>query len=207
MGTNSAYKEHCQQQLRKSWETQDWMAAQTRRSNAGGGGGGGSCFAADTPIETPHGAIPIALVQVGSLVSSLNVKAGNIEPRHVLKVPAYRSGRLWTVTLDRGNAPLRVTRRHSFLTARGWQQAGSLVEGDWLQHHDGGLVRVVRAADSGISEPVFNLISEDDHTYFAGGVAVHNFTYLRECRVWLYRTARLFSAAGAARSAPQPAAR
>ena len=40
-------------------------------------------------------------------------------------------------------------------------------------------------------EPVFNLLTDVDHTFVAAGCVVHNFTYFRKVRVWWHRAMML----------------
>jgi hypothetical protein len=70
---------------------------------------------------------------------------------------------------------IRATLRHPFYVKdRGWVAAADLKPGDLLRTADDRYVPVIETFRNGDVEPVFNFCVEDWHTYFAGGVLVHN---------------------------------
>ncbi|RYG79469.1 hypothetical protein EON77_09075, partial [bacterium] len=84
---------------------------------------------------------------------------------------------LVSVWIDGAETPVRATTGHPFFTRdRGWVDASELVEGEPLVGPGGDVRRVSRVARSGEEAPVYNLVVERDHTYFAGDapVLVHN---------------------------------
>jgi hypothetical protein len=179
MGTNSKIKEAHQQQLRDSWKFQDQMAAASR----GRGGGGGSCFPASALVLTPGGEREMADIQPGSLVVS-TAESGAVATRRVLKKKVHRRGRLWRVECAGESAAIDVTKRHSFLTDRGWVQAWRLRPGDRLRGIDASYRHVVTIGVTNEIVPVFNLITESEHTFVVHGCIVHNYTYWRSLRTW-----------------------
>jgi hypothetical protein len=71
---------------------------------------------------------------------------------------------------------IETTREHPFFVVErangdgqvGWLSAAFLQPGDLLVSHDGQIIRVEGAADSGRVTTVYNLEIEDCHTYFVG---------------------------------------
>lgn len=79
-----------------------------------------------------------------------------------------------SVAPSRHQAVIRATLRHPFYVRdKGFVPAADLKPGDELRTADS-WVPVVETYRNGDVEPVFNFCVEDWHTYFAGGVLVHN---------------------------------
>jgi hypothetical protein len=158
-----------------------------------GGAGGGpnrsaGCFPAGTPIATPHGSRPIGEVVAGMWVLGFDRRTSTLVPARVLARRAYRRGRLWNITADRPSAPIvQATRRHPFLTTRGWVQTHALRVGDRLRTADAGWLTISSVGPSATCTTVYNLITENDHTYVAAGFVVHSFAFLRSLRTAWYR--------------------
>ena len=98
---------------------------------------------------------------------------------------------IWEIHLIGVEDPISTTKTHSFLTKRGWQRTDRLREGDAITttgEHEAIVASVVKTERV---EPVFNLLTDVDHTFVAGGCVVHNFTYLRRLRVWWHKATML----------------
>jgi intein/homing endonuclease len=71
------------------------------------------------------------------------------------------------------NGDLEVTAEHPIHTKKGWVEAGELSVGDVLTGLSGDIV-VTSIEQGEIESYVYNLTTFPTHTYFAGGVLVHN---------------------------------
>lgn len=134
----------------------------------------GNCFVAGTPIATPEGALPIEQVRAGDRVLSVDPRTGESKVEAVLAT--YRTPDREVIDLElRDHAPLRVTPGHVFFSAdRGFVMARELREGEALLDPHGARVFVTRVAPRAEHETVYNFDVDVTHTYFAGGVLVHN---------------------------------
>jgi hypothetical protein len=71
------------------------------------------------------------------------------------------------------NGHLAVTPEHMIYTNRGWLSAGDIRVGDTLTGV-AGAVKVLSIERSPVPSYVYNFTTFPNHTYFAGGVLVHN---------------------------------
>lgn len=145
--------------------------------------GGTSCFVGSTPILTPEGWQPISDLGEGDQVISYDQSTGTTTFRCIEKRKDHKPAIVWELHLMQRNEPICTTRAHSFLTQRGWQRTSRLRTGDTMITVGGDVVTVASVDKTGRAEPVFNLITEGEHTYIAQGCIAHNFTYLRHIRV------------------------
>jgi hypothetical protein len=132
---------------------------------------GGSCFTGDTLVSMADGSQKsIAAVSVGDVVKSYDVDRrafvdGLVVEKFVHEVTNY-------LDID----GLHVTPEHIIwsVTAAAWVAAGNLRIGDELMLDTGETKRITSIGF--IAEPVtvYNFEVEEVHTYFAGGVLVHN---------------------------------
>jgi hypothetical protein len=132
---------------------------------------GGSCFTGDTLIGMADGSQKsIADVLVGDVVKSYDVDRCVFVDKLVVEKFAHEV----TNYLDIDG--LHVTPEHIVwsVTAAAWAAAGSLRIGDELMLDTGETKRITSIGF--IAEPVtvYNFEVEEVHTYFAGGVLVHN---------------------------------
>ncbi len=141
---------------------------------------GQGCFAAGTKLWTPQGYRNVEDIQPGDLVYARdeNDPAAPVVVR-VVEERFERTGNV--LHLHVAGELIRTTPEHPFYVFRkGWTQAGSLVEGDWISTLAGGWVVVEELYDTGMFEAVYNLRVAEDHTYFVGdenwafGVWAHN---------------------------------
>jgi hypothetical protein len=127
-----------------------------------------ACFAAGTPLLTPHGAKSVETFQVGDLLLSRaddNPK-GDVEAKCVEEV-FVRSALIWHVHV--GGQVIRSTAEHPFyVEGEGWVACQDLKIGDRLLAADGTTVAVEDLLDTSEYETVYNLSIADFHTYFVG---------------------------------------
>lgn len=147
------------------------------------------CFPADTPILTPSGYRPIIDLQRGDRVISVTSSFSRVEER-VMRKLAYAPSEVLSLGLEGRCLPVRTTARHTFLTSKGWRQAGLVRPGDEIVAVDprGGFVdAVVVSTCRQLAEPVFNLHTSGPHSFIADGLVAHNFTHLRQIRTQIHR--------------------
>jgi hypothetical protein len=125
-----------------------------------------ACAAPATPIATPDGDRPIALLQPGDLVYSVDRGALAIVPiARIHRQPVNGSHRVVELTLEHG-APLRISPRHPTADGRTF---ADLAPGDWL---DGVRVVAARLVDYGDAFTYDILPASDSGTYFAGATLI-----------------------------------
>ena len=125
------------------------------------------CFAAGTPLLTPHGAKAIEELQVGDLVLSRDEHdaTGPVEAK-VIEEVFRRFGQVMWLTV--AGQRIGTTSEHPFwVVGKGWLPAGDLCAGDRLVGIDGQTV-CVEAKEPGEWQAVYNLRIADHHTYFVG---------------------------------------
>jgi hypothetical protein len=139
------------------------------------------CFAAGTPIATPGGEQPIEIIEVGDLVWAFDVERDVRVVARVSAVHRHEDAAVGRLTTGDGrtlratpNHPIYVRERAGFVAANEIQGGETLVQLD-----DAGEVGTATVSASAFvadvtREPVFNLTVEGVHTYFAGGLLVHN---------------------------------
>jgi Pretoxin HINT domain len=141
------------------------------------------CFVGSTPILTPEGWRPISDLSEGDKVISYDQSTDITTIRCIERRKDHKPAIIWEVHLMQREEPICTTKSHSFLTNRGWQRTNQLRTGDIMITVGGDEATVVSVGKTSRAEPVFNLITEGEHTYIAQGCVAHNFTYLRNIRV------------------------
>ncbi|MBF0547259.1 MAG: TIM44-like domain-containing protein [Candidatus Riflebacteria bacterium] len=129
---------------------------------------GGGCFAAGTAISLPDGKIaPIETLKPGQTILS-----GNGKPVTV-KLTASSLDEL--IRVETAKRVLYTTKEHPFLLQRGqYGQVREFGRLSFIRTFGGALERVVRIIPTGAIAPVYEIAVDEPHTYFAGGVQVHN---------------------------------
>jgi len=136
---------------------------------------GSYCFGPETPILMADGTEKaIRNVRVGDIVIAENergVRTKNI----VTKIfdHDYRATRAREFDMLRVNHELIVRAEHPIFTERGLVLAGNLQVGD-IMLGVAGPVPVTSVQPGPAIPRIYNLTTYPDHTYFAGGVLVHN---------------------------------
>lgn len=141
--------------------------------------GTSSCFVRGTLVRTPRGDVPIEDLAVGDEVLSFRPEDGAVVRRRVLATLRNVARRVRVLTIS--GRTIVTTDEHPFWEAerRAWISAGDLARGAVLVQlrADGTTYPAAIEAvhDEMRLETVFNLTVEGpEHTYFAGGIAVHN---------------------------------
>jgi hypothetical protein len=139
------------------------------------------CFPAGTPITMADGS-PKAIEQIdsGEEVASFDADAYAVVPGRVVR----RIVRPFAPDLVVINGSLTATGNHTFYTARGWVRADELELGDSVMTVGDAVAasEQLSAEPSSIrslearpgSETTYDLEIETHHTYFAGGLLVHD---------------------------------
>lgn len=175
-----------QDRQRRQRENQQALERQKRRQ-----AGNDSCFVGSTPVLTPRGWKSISELGKGDQIVSYNSSTGKINVRSVRKQKKHHPAIIWEIYLIGVKDPISTTKAHSFLTKRGWQRTNKLRHGDEITTTGQHAAIVASVVKTERVEPVFNLLTDVDHTFVAGGCVVHNFTYFRRARVWWYKATML----------------
>ena len=129
------------------------------------------CVAQGTLIATPLGDVPVEALHVGDSVWTMT-EEGVLGVGEVQAIASFSVGSYLEITGDDGST-LRVTGTQPVATTESWTLASRLEPGDRLRTMEStvGVASVTR-----ISQPVtaYDLTVEPGHSFFAGGVLVHN---------------------------------
>jgi hypothetical protein len=139
----------------------------------------GSCFAAGTPVLMADGAWrPIEEVAVGSTVFSYDEKLGQVTANAVTKVLHHAAEPIHRAVVAGVGDDLFLTTNHPFYSAGRWRPIRDLAPGAELFHFDRAQGEAPRhllsLQPTDRCEPVYNFEVEHAHTYFVGGLLVHN---------------------------------
>jgi hypothetical protein len=134
------------------------------------------CFLPDTPVLRPDGSsVAISTLKPGDTVLAFDEQLNPV-PATVRELIAVDVDGHLSITTDR--VTLQVTAEHPFYAGDGmFREAQTLKPGDTVYAFDGARmvpqsIRSVRAVPGIVR--VFNLHTDDPHTFFAAGIAVHN---------------------------------
>ncbi len=123
------------------------------------------CLAAGTMVWTLDGHKAIEKVQLGDQVLSQDPDTGELAYRPVLATTVRPAGPLMRIETRRG--AIRTSGGHLFWqSGQGWVKARDLKRGATL--HTAKEVIQVHQVDSVESEPTYNLVVADFHSYFVG---------------------------------------
>lgn len=129
---------------------------------------GGGCFLPGTLITMADGSkLPIEQVKVGDYVRTIN-SHGNLTTKRVSATHTDSSDGYLTV-----NDTLRLTADHLVNVNNTWLEASRIVPGDYLRSEVGSLNVNSVFYQAGITK-VYNLTVEDEHTFLADDIWVHN---------------------------------
>lgn len=154
-----------------------------------------SCFPAGTKVLTNLGRRRIEEISVGEYVVSINPITGQKQICRVLKSLKHDPCEIVQLGFSNGTS-LRTTATHSFRSDNSWKAVFSMVVGDTMSFFgtDNGLSSktISSITMTGKSESVYNLITENQHTFLAEGAIAHNFTYFRKTRSTYWRILSIF---------------
>lgn len=134
------------------------------------------CLAAGTPVWTVVGPKPVEAILPGDLVLAQSIESGELAYRPVLKTTTRPAGPL--IEIRAGGETLLTSGGHPFwIVDQGWVRARQLKAGQRL-YAAGEFVVIEDVRISERSEPTYNLIVEDFHSYFVGPhrILSHDYT-------------------------------
>ncbi|MCB9587566.1 MAG: hypothetical protein H6718_19345 [Polyangiaceae bacterium] len=126
-----------------------------------------TCVAEGTPIATPAGDVAVERLVPGAPVTSFDVSQKRVTSARVTHIEAHNAAEL--VQLGR----LFVTAHHPVFSDGAWVEAGRVQAGSRLLSVSGQSLEVTPLE---LKRPsvVYELSVTEPHTYFAGGVLLHN---------------------------------
>ncbi len=138
----------------------------------GAGGGGGGCFFGSTLIKTPEGSRPINDLKEGEKVLSFDDK-GEIHEAKILKVHRHLAEEIWDYKFW-GDKSVIATPNHWVLNQfNAFVGIGTLGPDDCVVDINGHLLPLIESKKIGHGT-VYNLTVENQHTFIAGNIRVHN---------------------------------
>lgn len=172
--------------LRASGDAADSLASMLRDHDRPA-----TCFPAGTAIATPSGTRRIETLRAGDRVTSRSQGTGEPTLRRVRRVASHPPTRLWRVALDDGRQIL-TTANHRLRCGDRWVRADQLHAGDRLhcisgRSSAGTLIAIRSVREAHIAAPVFNLLVEVDHAYFADGVLANSYALFHRTRGFVER--------------------
>ena len=137
-----------------------------------GSGGGGGCFFGSTLIKTPEGSRPINDLKEGEKVLSFDDK-GEIHEAKILKVHRHLAEEIWDYKFW-GDKSVIATPNHWVLNQfNAFVGIGTLGPDDCVVDINGHLLPLIESKKIGHGT-VYNLTVENQHTFIAGNIRVHN---------------------------------
>ncbi|MBI2611677.1 hypothetical protein HYW54_02950 [Candidatus Gottesmanbacteria bacterium] len=131
---------------------------------------GGGCFAAGTAVLMADGRLKnIEDVRVGDYVLTRTENDYKLVKAKVTKTHTTEENGYLIL-----NGNLKVTANHIMWVNNKWQEAGNIQIGDMLVDSKGDAIKISSLEWQRGKFNVYNLEVETYHTYFAGGVWVHN---------------------------------
>ena len=134
-------------------------------------GGKGGCFAAGTLIDIPGGNKPIEEIRVNDIVISFD-HYGKLSENKVIQIFEHDEDEL--VDISFWNGSFKITPNHWVLNeSMAFTAIGNLQIDDVLVDRLGYYRPILEIKNIGKSK-VYNFTVENDHTYIANGIRVHN---------------------------------
>jgi hypothetical protein len=132
-----------------------------------------TCFEKDAPIETKEGSKFIQDIKVADWVKTWNENTKQFEYKKVLRTFERINEQVLHIRLSNGKL-VKVTLEHPFWSNNTWAAAKDLKVGSKLLGSNGKEVFVESVQLIDKATKVYNFEVEDNHTYVAYGVVVHN---------------------------------
>lgn len=126
-----------------------------------------TCVAEGTLVDTPTGRVPIESLRVGDRVDAFDVEAGRAAVATILQIEHARAAEIVTL------GELRATGIHPVFADGAWTRADEVRPGARLLRADGSVFEVMPVIEE-THAVVYDLSVTAPHTFFAGGVLVHN---------------------------------
>ncbi len=126
-----------------------------------------TCVAEGTLIQTPNGNVPIESLKLGQQVSAMEPSTGEPRVAEVLQIARSRAAQTYRF------GDLRVTGSHPLFADGHWVRADEIAPGMSLVSVDGTALEASPTLEHA-HVTVYDISVTDPHTYFAGGVLVHN---------------------------------
>ncbi len=131
-------------------------------------------FVAGTLVQTPTGTVPIESLNSGDNIISHDTNGVN-SIDEIITTHSSERNNLMSITTP--NRSIICTTTHAFLTEYGYQEAWSIKTGTKVFVYDlsGQILEEVSAIELiERNEMVYTLSVKNNHTFYAGGFAVHN---------------------------------
>ncbi|MBI4348708.1 MAG: hypothetical protein HY553_17855 [Elusimicrobia bacterium] len=129
-----------------------------------------SCFLKGTPILMADGTYKkIEEIQIGDQVLSYDTENKKFIPSGVVNTVQAVSEKYYVV-----NGELKITPAHQLYVNGGWLNSEYMKVGDTLLGEDGQPVTITSLVEVTETVPVYNLITQAPHDFFASGFLVHN---------------------------------
>lgn len=126
-----------------------------------------TCIAEGTLVATPDGEVPIEALTPGTAVDAFDVETHQRTTARVVRLDRAHADAVLRV------GALRATAEHPVWAGGAWVPAGELRPGDALLSV-GGVALPAPAIELAAPTTVYDLEVTPPHTFFAGGVLVHN---------------------------------
>jgi hypothetical protein len=137
-----------------------------------------ACFAVGTVVQTIDGPRPIESIHLGDRVLSQGTASGQLAFQPVLAT--HHNAPAATLRLKVGDESIVATAIHRFWKAgAGWTMARELKAGDRLRIIGGTVV--IDAIETDLTQAVYNLEVAENRDFFvgAGGLLVHDFSFVQ----------------------------
>ena len=134
-------------------------------------GEGGGCFAAGTKISTPNGSVDIENIKIGDEVLSFD-DTGKISTNKVTKTFIHDHNEIYSFKFWGGE--LLLNKIHWILNGRNTFFQASHFDPEECVVDESGEFRPFKSLEFLEIGTVYNFWVENDHTYIANGVRVHN---------------------------------
>jgi hypothetical protein len=126
-----------------------------------------SCLVAGTLVQSPNGLKSIDQFKVGDEVASIDIESGEIAMRPVTLVSNRIADATFLISTKSGEA-IRATGGHNWWVAGiGWVRSRDLATGQKIRTGDSS-VEILKIEKIAEAVPVYNLIVDQNHTYFVG---------------------------------------
>jgi hypothetical protein len=139
-----------------------------------------ACFAAGTPVVMADGSTrPIETLRVGDDVLAFDERRRKVAIGTVSEFLQHEPSAIHRAVVEGVSKDVLLTTNHPFYSAGRWRAIGDLPLRSELYHFDpprreSSPRRLLALEPTGRIEPVYNLEVEEAHTYFVGGLLVHN---------------------------------